>query len=205
MINSIDPNHLLILEDDCDDFRMVLLTKSRFEQLALGDSDMVRLSSQRRCTVGTVAADNELVQDDKVRISCMMHVNLRAKNGELISIQEAKNVKNGIRMTPSPIEDTIAGIKVRDFFDTYVLPYFQNARRPIYRDDLVTIKGNLSTLKFKVTGLEPDPCCYVTDKTFIKCSGIHTKRACALAASNPSILSDNYLTIIMTQRFLNIT
>jgi len=58
--------------------------QSRMRQLSLGVGDTVKLNSKRRCTVGKVAADNEHIHDDKVRISRTMRVNLRAKNGELI-------------------------------------------------------------------------------------------------------------------------
>ena len=63
---------------------LLYFLQSRLRQLSLCAGDTVKLRSKRRCTLGLLAADNELVFDDKVRISRVMRSNLRAKNGDMI-------------------------------------------------------------------------------------------------------------------------
>ena len=58
--------------------------QSRLRALSLCVGDTVKLRSKRRCTLGVVAADNQLGYDDNVRVSRVMRTNLRAKSGHTV-------------------------------------------------------------------------------------------------------------------------
>jgi len=58
--------------------------QSRLTQLNLFAGDTVKLMSRRRWTLGYIDVDEELHQDDRVRMTRLMRINLRVKLGDVV-------------------------------------------------------------------------------------------------------------------------
>jgi transitional endoplasmic reticulum ATPase len=74
-----------------------------------------------------------------------------------------------------PLDDTIEGI-TGNLFDTYLKPYFQEAYRPVRKDDLFLVRGGFRPVEFKVVATDPGDCVIVAPDTVIHTEGEPVKR-----------------------------
>lgn len=74
-----------------------------------------------------------------------------------------------------PFADTIEGLS-GDLTQTYIVPYFRDAFRPVMKGDVFTCKGNFRPVEFKVVEVSPGNFGTVTDKTLVYTEGEPIKR-----------------------------
>lgn len=74
-----------------------------------------------------------------------------------------------------PFADTIEGL-TGDLTQTYIVPYFRDAFRPVYKGDCFTVRGNFRPVEFKVVEVAPGNFGTVTDKTMVYTEGEPIKR-----------------------------
>lgn len=80
--------------------------------------------------------------------------NLRVRLGDVITIKPAPEVPNLTKLHVLPLDDTIEGI-TGDLTNTYLIPYFRDAYRPVKKGDLFLVRGGFKAVEFKVVACEP--------------------------------------------------
>jgi len=74
-----------------------------------------------------------------------------------------------------PFDDTIEGL-TGDLTQTYLVPYFKDAHRPIHKGDVFTVKGNFRSIDFKVVATDPKDYGIVATNTELFTEGEPYKR-----------------------------
>lgn len=67
-----------------------------------------------------------------------------------MTIKPSQDVPNLTKVHILPIDDTIEGI-TGDLTQTYLIPYFRDAYRPVKKGDLFLVRGGFKAVEFKVT------------------------------------------------------
>jgi transitional endoplasmic reticulum ATPase len=80
--------------------------------------------------------------------------NLRSRLGDLVIVKGAPDVPNLTKIHILPMADTIEGI-TGDLTQTYLIPYFRDAYRPLKKGDLFIVRGGFKAVEFKVVATEP--------------------------------------------------
>mmetsp|Transcript_7894 Transcript_7894/g.1041 ORF Transcript_7894/g.1041 Transcript_7894/m.1041 type:complete len:286 (-) Transcript_7894:1455-2312(-) len=138
-----------------------------------GDTVMLR-GKKRKDTVCIALVDNEL-EDGKIRLNKVVRNNLRVRLGDLVTVTACGDIPYGQRVHILPLDDTIEGI-TGNLFDTYLKPYFQEAYRPVRKDDLFLVRGGFRPVEFKVVATDPGDCVIVAPDTVIHTEGEPVKR-----------------------------
>ena len=87
--------------------------------------------------------------------------NLRVRLGDIVSIHPCPDIKYGRRIQVLPIDDTVEGV-TGNLFDVYLKPYFQEAYRPVRKDDLFLVRGGMRAVEFKIVETDPADYCIVS-------------------------------------------
>jgi transitional endoplasmic reticulum ATPase len=69
-----------------------------------------------------------------------------------------------------PLEDTIEGIS-GDLTQTFLIPYFKDAYRPVKKGDLFVARGSFKPVEFKVVATEPKDFGIVAPSTMLFTEG----------------------------------
>lgn len=69
-----------------------------------------------------------------------------------------------------PFADSIEGL-TGNLVETYIVPYFHQAYRPVTKGDIFRVTGNFRPVDFKVVDLEPGTYGIVDDKTVVFAEG----------------------------------
>lgn len=69
-----------------------------------------------------------------------------------------------------PLEDTIEGIS-GDLTQTFLIPYFKDAYRPVKKGDLFVVRGSFKPVEFKVVATEPKDFGIVAPSTMLFTEG----------------------------------
>ncbi len=101
--------------------------------------------------------------------------NLRVRLGDVITIQAAPDLPNGNRVHILPIDDSIEGV-TGNLTQTYLIPYFKDAYRPITKGDTFIVRGGFKAIEFKVVETDPGEHCIVAPNTLIFDEGEPIKR-----------------------------
>ncbi|XP_023229497.1 transitional endoplasmic reticulum ATPase-like [Centruroides sculpturatus] len=158
----------LIVEHLEDDNSIVRLSPTKMQ--TLGIFRYVRLKGRNgRKTVCTALVDSTC-PTAIIRMNEHVRKNLRVKEGDSIRIYTINNIDYGKRIHVLPIEDTIPTVNCH-LFDDYLKPYFHGAYRPVYKGDLLLIKGPRGNVEFKTIAVDPDPFCIVAPKTIVYYEG----------------------------------
>ncbi len=119
------------------------------------------------------AKDN--LAPDKVRMNKVLRKNLRVHLGDVVTIKPCPDIPNGTRVHILPMEDTIEGI-TGNLTQTYLLPYFKDAYRPVKKGDVHLVRGPFRPVEFKIVETEPGEQCIVAPTTVIFDEGAPIKR-----------------------------
>lgn len=90
-------------------------------------------------------------------------------------VKPAGDVPNLTKIHILPIDDTIEGIS-GNIAETYLVPYFKDAYRPVKKGDLFLVRGNFRAVEFKVVATEPKEFGVVAPITTIYTEGDPIKR-----------------------------
>ena len=105
----------------------------------------------------------------------MVRKNLRVRLGDIVTIKPAQDVPNLTKVHILPIDDTIEGI-TGDLAQTYLIPYFRDAYRPVKKGDLFLVRGGFKAVEFKVVACEPGEFGIVAPSTMLFTEGEPIKR-----------------------------
>lgn len=114
---------------------------------------MLIRGKKRKETLCIALPDNN-VPDDKISMNKCVRKNLRCRLGDMITVKQAADVPNLTKIHILPLEDTIEGIS-GDITQTYLIPYFKDAYRPLKKGDLFLVRGGFKAVEFKVVACEP--------------------------------------------------
>lgn len=93
----------------------------------------------------------------------------------MVTIKPAQDVPNLTKVHILPIDDTIEGI-TGDLTQTYLIPYFRDAYRPVKKGDLFLVRGGFKAVEFKVVACEPGEFGIVAPNTMLFTEGEPIKR-----------------------------
>jgi len=96
--------------------------------------------------------------------------NLRVRLGDVVIVSGMPDLPNAEQVKILPFADTIEGL-TGDLTQTYIVPYFRDAFRPVMKGDCFTVRGNFRPVEFKVTEVAPGNFGTVNDKTMVYTEG----------------------------------
>lgn len=131
-----------------------MLSPSKMNELKLFKGDNILIKGKKRKeTLVVVITDNQL-EENKIRMNKIIRKNLRVRLGDIVTIRVAKEVPNLTKIHVLPFADTIEGI-TGNLTKSFLIPYFQNAYRPVKKGDLFVARGNFKPVEYKIVATEP--------------------------------------------------
>ena len=88
----------------------------------------------------------------------------------MIVLSAIPELPNAQQIKVLPFADTIEGL-TGDLTQTYIVPYFRDAFRPVMKGDTFTVRGNFRPVEFKVVEVAPGNFGTVDDKTMVYTDG----------------------------------
>lgn len=129
---------------------------------------------KRRETVCIALVDPKL-DDGKIRMNKVVRNNLRIRLGDIVSVHACPDIPNLTKIHILPIDDTIEGI-TGDLSQTYLIPYFRDAYRPVRKNDTFIVRGGFKAVEFKIVEAEPKEYGIVAPNTMLFTEGEPIKR-----------------------------
>jgi len=171
------PNRLVVQDSAADDNSVVHVSTAKLEELELFQGDTVILKGKRKKETCAIILPSDSITDDcHIEMNRVVRNNLRVRSGDIISINPLTDIKYGQRIHVLPIDDTIEGL-TGNLFEVFLKPYFNEAYRPVHKNDIFTCKGAMRTVEFKVVATDPSPYCIVATETRIHTEGDPIKRS----------------------------
>ena len=160
-----------------EDNSVIQLTQKKMDELKIYKAETVLLKGKKRKETICVALpdDTGKLTDDKIRLNKVVRNNLRVRLGDVVSVHKYPTVPVGNRVHILPFEDSIEGIS-GNLTQTYLIPYFKDAYRPVHKGDSFVCRGGFKSVEFKVVETDPDKCCIVGPQTVIFDEGEPIKR-----------------------------
>ncbi|CAF5069369.1 unnamed protein product, partial [Rotaria sp. Silwood1] len=170
------PNHLIIDNAINDDNSVVILSQKKMDELQLFCGATVLLKSEKHRETVCDIDISVLCPINRIQMNHVVRNNLRARLGDIVSIQGLKDVQHGKHISVLPIDDTVQGI-TGNLLKVYLKSYFvDNPYRPVREGDVFIVHAAMHAVEFKVIKTEPSPYCIVTSRTIIHCDGDPIKR-----------------------------
>lgn len=166
------PNKLTVEEPKNDDNTTVFMTAKKLHELGLFKGDPVLLRGKRRKTTIAIAlqeSGNDL-DDSKIRMGKVMRDNLKLRIGDIAVVNVSAQTPNLTKIHILPYADTIEGL-TGDFAQTYLVPYFKDAFRPVHKGDSFIVRGNFKPVEFRIVATEPGDFGIVTSGTVLFTEG----------------------------------
>jgi len=143
------------------------------EELKLMRGDQVLLMGKKRRETVCIAFspdENSNAKDDEIRMNKGTRRNLRVRLGDIVRVSAVPELPNATQIKVLPFADTIEGL-TGDLTQTYIVPYFKDAFRPVMKGDCFTVRGSFRPVEFKVEEVAPGNFGTVTDKTLVYTEG----------------------------------
>jgi transitional endoplasmic reticulum ATPase len=102
--------------------------------------------------------------------------NLKVRLGDTVIVKPSTNTPNLSKIHILPFDDSVEGI-TGDLTQTYLIPYFKDAFRPIHKGDNFIVRGNFRAVEFKVVACEPSEFGIVNASTILFTEGEPIKRS----------------------------
>eukprot|EP00826_Nyctotherus_ovalis_P007782 TRINITY_DN1198_c0_g2_i1.p1 TRINITY_DN1198_c0_g2~~TRINITY_DN1198_c0_g2_i1.p1 ORF type:complete len:818 (+),score=255.88 TRINITY_DN1198_c0_g2_i1:410-2863(+) len=140
-------------------------------------SPLICLGKKRKTSIAIalITDPKDEMPSDKIRMNKVLRKNLRVHLGDIVTIKPCPDIPNGTRVHILPMEDTIEGI-TGNLTQTYLLPYFKDAYRPVKKGDIHLVRGPFRPVEFKIVETEPGEQCIVAPTTLIFDEGEPIKR-----------------------------
>ena len=160
-----------------EDASVIQMTQKKMDELKIFKSETVLLKGKKRKETICVCLpdDTGKLTDDKIRLNKIVRKNLRVKLGDIVSVHKYPTVPVGNRVHILPFEDTVEGIS-GNLTQTYLIPYFKDAYRPVHKGDTFICRGAFKQVEFKIVETDPEKCCIVGPQTVIFDEGEPIKR-----------------------------
>ena len=134
-------------------------------------SHLLILGKKRRETICIAfVAEDPTAKDGEIRMTKATRRNLRCKLGDVVIVSAIPEVPVATQIKILPFADTIEGIS-GDLTQTYLIPYFKDAFRPVMKGDCFMVRGSFRPVEFKVVEVAPQNFGTVTDKTLLYTEG----------------------------------
>ena len=171
------PNKLTVQDSKQDDNNIIEMTEAKMDELKLMKGDHVLLRGKKRRETICIAleAEGPDAKDGEIRMNKGTRKNLRVRMGDVCVVSAIPEIPTCQKIKILPFEDTIEGL-TGDLTQTYIVPYFKDAYRPVMKGDCFTCRGNFRPVEFKVVEIEPGNFGTVTDKTMVFTEGDPIKR-----------------------------
>jgi transitional endoplasmic reticulum ATPase len=169
------PNKLMIDDSTKDDNSIVYMSQSKLNELKIFKGDPVLIKGKKRKETICIALPDSNITDDKIAMNKCVRKNLRCRLGDMVMIKSASEITNLTKIHILPMEDTIEGI-TGDLTQTFLIPYFRDAYRPLKKGDLFIIRGGFKAVEFKVVATEPSDFGIVAPTTLMFTEGEPIKR-----------------------------
>lgn len=168
---------------------IVTISSGKMKSLNLFDGDTVLLKGKRNSkTVATIIENNSLSSDgeedlESIGMNQNTMKNLKIKLGDSVVLQPFPDIKFGKSVYILPFEDSLpTGGEEVNFFDDYLVPYFQGKFRTVYAGDSFYITGPQGRIQFLAVDVETvdaksnaeddsNKACIVVDETVIEYEG----------------------------------
>ena len=158
-----------------DDNSAIQLSQAKLTELKIFKGEPVFLRGKKRHDTLCIALVDPKLEDSKIRLNKVVRKNLRVRLGDIVTIKPAQDVPNLTKVHILPIDDTIEGI-TGDLAQTYLIPYFRDAYRPVKKGDLFLVRGGFKAVEFKVVACEPGEFGIVAPSTMLFTEGEPIKR-----------------------------
>lgn len=192
---SNDRHTLQVFSYSSDEGHSVVgMTESAMLEMGLFEGDTISIKGKRgKKTLANVAILSEIdvtalsdgvSETSAIGLSRDAMKNAGVRAGDKVSVTAAPMVKFGKQVLILPTVDSLklAGIKDMNdveevkLFDDYLVPYFANKFRTLYRGDTFAIDGPKGELEFKAVEIDSvevdgDTSCIVVDETIIEWEG----------------------------------
>jgi len=176
----------MVDEAKTDDNSVVEMTQAKMDELKVykGDTVILRgnfsiptLGKKRKTSIAIalITDSKDDMPADKIRMNKVLRKNLRVHLGDIVTVKPCPDIPNGTRVHILPMEDTIEGI-TGNLTQTYLLPYFKDAYRPVKKGDIHLIRGPFRPIEFKIVETEPGEQCIVAPTTLVFDEGEPIKR-----------------------------
>jgi transitional endoplasmic reticulum ATPase len=134
------------------------------------------LGKKRRETVCIAfTSEDPTAVDSQIKMNKGTRKNLRVRLGDVVIVQAIPELPNATQIKILPFADTIEGL-TGDLTQTYIVPYFRDAYRPVMKGDTFIVRGSFRPVEFKVVEVAPGNYGTVTDKTLVYTEGEPIKR-----------------------------
>jgi len=176
----------MVDEAKTDDNSVVEMTQAKMDELKVykGDTVILRgnfsiptLGKKRKTSIAIalITDSKDDMPADKIRMNKVLRKNLRVHLGDIVTVKPCPDIPNGTRVHILPMEDTIEGI-TGNLTQTYLLPYFKDAYRPVKKGDIHLVRGPFRSIEFKIVETEPGEQCIVAPTTLVFDEGEPIKR-----------------------------
>jgi transitional endoplasmic reticulum ATPase len=169
------PNRLMVEDAVNDDNSAIQLSQAKLTELKIFKGEPVFLRGKKRHETLCIALVDPKLEDSKIRLNKVVRKNLRVRLGDVVTVKPAQDVPNLTKVHILPIDDTIEGI-TGDLSQTYLIPYFRDAYRPVKKGDLFLVRGGFKAVEFKVVACEPGEFGIVAPNTMLFTEGEPIKR-----------------------------
>lgn len=148
------PNKLMCEEAANEDNSTVYMSAAKMQELEVLRGDPVVLTGKRRHTTVCIALEGDTIDDGKLGMSKGIRRNLRVRLGDTVIVKPGTDVPNFTKVHILPFDDSVEGL-TGDLTQSYLIPYFKDAYRPLYKGDTFIVRGNFRAVEFKVVACEP--------------------------------------------------
>lgn len=164
------PNRLIVDESTNDDNSVIQINSARMAELELFDGGTVTIKGKRGKETVCVVLGDEGVDPNMIRMNKIVRKNLKVRLGDIVTVNEAKDVPYAKRIHVLPVDDTIEGVS-GNLFEVYLKPYFSEAYRPVKKGDMFLVRQAMHPVEFKVVEVDPGEIGIVAPDTSIHCEG----------------------------------
>lgn len=167
------PNKLIVEDATNDDNSVVMITNAKMEELKIFRAEHVIMKGKKRKQTMAIVLNTpqgDPLEDGYIRMNKTVRRNLRVRLGDVITIHAAHDVPNGNRVHILPFDDTIEGV-AGNVTQTYLIPYFKDAYRPVTKGDTFIVRGGFKAIEFKVVETDPGEHIIIAPNTMIHDEG----------------------------------
>ena len=160
-----------------DDNSIIEMTEKKMEELNILRGDPVLLKGKKRRETVCIALVSEEAEakDVEIRMNKCTRRNLRVRLGDVVCVHACPDIPYAAKIHILPMEDTIEGL-TGDLTQTYLVPYFKDAYRPVKKGDTFIVRGNFRPVEFKIVEVDPPEFGIVNEKTQLFTEGEPIKR-----------------------------
>jgi transitional endoplasmic reticulum ATPase len=162
----------LVVDDNPnqDDASIVSINPKAMTELNIFKGDPVLLKGKKRHETVCVCLPDDNCAEGTIRMSRNTRTNLRCRIADVVTILPSADTQFGKNILVLPFDDSVEGL-TGNLFEVYVKPYFLEAYRPVHEGDMITCRGGMRPVDFKIVKTEPSPYCIVSPDTVIYVEG----------------------------------